>query len=112
MLVGMEMDAERMSNLIFAHLPLWAMGVSLAIHLAIGLGCGVLYFQSLWWNAQRLIGNGGLASTVAISAGRLLLMGAVLLLIVREGAPPLLATAVGIMIARPIVTRRARREAP
>ena len=99
-----------MSNLTFAHLPPWAMGLSLMLHLAIGIGGGALYFRSLWWNARRLTGNAGLVSTMLLSLGRLLLMGAALLLIVREGAPTLLATAVGIMIARPIVTRRVRGE--
>ena len=83
----------------------------LAAHLAGGTLLGLLYFRALWWNAQRLAGRGRLAGPIALAFGRFALLGGVLLLIVREGAGPLLAAALGVMIARAIVMRGVQRVA-
>lgn len=91
-----------------AGLPAWAVGISLALHLAGGIGLGTLYFRALWWNARRFAGNRGLAGPIMLAAGRFALLVGVLLLISREGAAPLLATALGVMIARAAVVRSVR----
>jgi F1F0 ATPase subunit 2 len=108
----MEMDEERMSILPFHMLPVWGMAVSLAIHLAAGIGLGIAYFSAVWWNA-RLFALGGRASTtIALTIGRLVVLGGLLALASLEGALPLLAMALGVLIARPLVMRRHMVAAP
>ena len=62
MLVGLEMDEERMSFLSFDALPVWAMLLSLPAHLAAGIVLGVLYFRGLWWSARRFTELAGAAA--------------------------------------------------
>jgi hypothetical protein len=57
MLVGLEMDAERMSFWSFETLPPWAMALSLAAHLTAGTALGAAYFYALRQNA-RLFASG------------------------------------------------------
>jgi F1F0 ATPase subunit 2 len=108
MLVGMEMDAERMISLYFNSLPTWAMATSLAAHLAAGVMLGIIYFRSLWWNARRFSAGGRVATTVAVMIGRFVLLGLLLTLASLEGALPLLLMALGILIARSLVMRKIR----
>ncbi len=90
----------------FDSLPAWAMVLSLAVHLAAGIGLGVLYFRSLWWNI-RLFTLGGRATTaIALIIGRLALLGGLLTLASLEGALPLLGMALGVLVARFAVMRR------
>ena len=58
LLVGLEMDEQRMSVPSFDGLPPWAMLLSLAAHLAVGIALGVLYFRSVWWSARRFAAGG------------------------------------------------------
>ncbi len=100
-----------MSYLSFNTLPGWAMALSLAAHLAAGIGLGTVYFNAIWWNA-RLFARGGRASTtVILTIGRLVRLGGLLTWASRDGAPPLLAMALGVLIARPLVMRRHREAA-
>lgn len=92
----------------FTHLSAAAMTFSLILHLAGGFGVGLLYFQGLWWNAQRLAAGGRLTTAIALGLGRFILLGGLLTLASLEGAPPLLAMALGMLIARPAVMRRVR----
>ncbi len=95
----------------FATLPPWAMALSLAAHLIAGIGLGILYFSAVWWNA-RLFALGGRAMTsVALIVGRLVFLGVLLALASLEGALPLLITALGVLIGRPLVIRRHREAA-
>jgi F1F0 ATPase subunit 2 len=112
MLVGMEMDGERMTSLSFNSLPSWAMWLSLIAHFVAGIILGLLYFRSLWWNAHRFTGGGPLATTIAVMIGRFVLLGGLLTLASLEGALPLLVMALGILIARSVVIRRIREIAP
>ncbi len=112
MLVGMEMDAERMTSLYFNGLPTWAMALSLAAHLAAGVVLGILYFRSLWWNARRFGTGGRLATTIAVMIGRFILLGLLLTLASLEGALPLLLTALGVLVARSFVMRKIQEIAP
>ena len=90
----------------------WGTALSLAAHLAAGIGLGVAYFSAVWWTT-RLFATGGSAWTaIALIAGRLILLGGLLTLASIEGALPLLAMALGVLIARPFVMWRHREAAP
>ena len=112
MLVGLEMDAERMTSLYFNGLPPWAMALSLAAHLAAGVILGILYFRSLWWNARRFTAGSRVAITIAVTIGRFVILGLLLTLASLEGALPLLLMTLGILIARSFVMRNIREIAP
>jgi F1F0 ATPase subunit 2 len=105
-------DEKRMSLPSFESLPAWALPLCLAAHLAAGIVLGFLYFRGLWWNVCHFIRGGRASTTVALMVGRLVLMGALALLASLEGAPPLLALALGVFIARGAVMRRIRETAP
>ena len=85
---------------------------SLAAHLVIGIGLGILYFGGLWWNTRRFAAGGSLATMAALTAGRFVLLGGLLFLASREGALPLLVMALGVLVARFLVMRRVRQAAP
>ena len=101
-----------MSHLSFAALPAWAMLLSLSAHLGAGIALGLLYFHGLWRNVTRLAGGGRTTTTIALMIGRFALLGGLLTLASLEGALPLLATALGVLLARPVVMRRVRQVAP
>ncbi len=97
----------------FDALPVWAMALSLAAHLAAGIGFGVLYFRGLWWNTRRFTQGGErVTTTIALMLGRFALLGGALTLASLEGALPLLVMALGILIARSVVIRKVREAAP
>ena len=98
MLVGVEMDEVHMST-----------ALVLAAHLAVGFGLGWLYFYGLWRNARMFARGAPISKVIALSVGRFILLGAVLVPVALEGALPLLATALGIFIARLVSVRRMRR---
>jgi F1F0 ATPase subunit 2 len=108
LLVGVEVDGERMTFLSFNSLPTWAMLLGLAAHLAAGVVLGVLYFRSLWWNARRFAAGDRAATTIAVMIGRFVLLGVLLTLASLEGALPLLVMALGVLIARSVVMRKIR----
>jgi F1F0 ATPase subunit 2 len=112
MLVGLEMDAERMTSLYFNGLPTWAMLLGLAAHFATGIMLGIVYFRSLWWNARRFSEGGRVATTIAVMIGRFVLLGLLLTLASLVGALPLLLTALGVLVARSFVMRKIREVAP
>jgi F1F0 ATPase subunit 2 len=112
MLVRLEMDEKRMSHLSFDALPAWAMLLSFPAHLAAGIALGLLYFHGLWRNACRFAGGGRWTTTIALMIGRFALLGGLLTLASLEGALPLLAMALGILIARSVVMRRVREATP
>jgi hypothetical protein len=101
-----------MTWLSFSHLSIVAAALSLILHLAAGFGLGLLYFQSLWRNAQFLAAGGGLTTVVVLGLARFILLGGLLALASLEGAPPLLAMALGTLVARRAVMRRVGEMAP
>jgi F1F0 ATPase subunit 2 len=111
-LVGMEMDSERMTSLSFNSLPSWAMWLSLVAHFVAGIMFGLFYFRTLWWNARRFTGGGRVATTIAMMIGRFVLLGGLLTLASLQGALPLLVMALGILIARSVVLRGIREITP
>jgi F1F0 ATPase subunit 2 len=80
----------------------------LALHLASGAAIGALYFGSLWWNTLLFERAGRLRTLLASMAARFALLGGVLIAVSLEGAMPLLATALGVLLARAAVLRRVR----
>jgi F1F0 ATPase subunit 2 len=69
---------------------------------------GALYFGSLWWNALMFEQAGRLRTLLATMAARFALLGGALIAVSLEGAMPLLATALGVLLARAAVLRRVR----
>ncbi|WP_131119536.1 ATP synthase subunit I [Lichenihabitans psoromatis] len=89
--------------------PSWALALCLAVHAVVGVILGGLHFGGLWWNT-RLFAIGGRAwSAIVVLLARISLLGGVLTVISFEGAAPLLATALGVVLARSLVTRRIAR---
>ena len=80
-----------------------------ALHLAGGAATGGLYFGSLWWNARMFERAGRVRMLLAGMAARFALLGGVLTAASFEGAAPLIATALGMLLARSAVLRRVRR---
>ena len=101
-----------MSGLSFDALPPWAMLLSILAHLAAGIGLGILYFRSLWWNVCRFTGGGRATTVIALTIGRFALLGSLLTLAGWEGALPLLVMALGVLIARSAVIRSIREASP
>jgi F1F0 ATPase subunit 2 len=102
------MDATLMNFPAFAGQPLWALVLSLIAYLAAGIALGMLYFRGLWWNARLFAGSRHLSAGIAFMIGRFMLLAGCLTLASLEGAPPLLAMALGILFARAGVMRRMR----
>lgn len=85
-----------------SQIPAWM----LAAYLATGLVLGAAYFTSLRWTIYRLASGRGMQATIAMIAGRFVLLGGVLTLASLQGALPLLLTALGVFIARAAILRR------
>ena len=92
-----------MNALHFDTLPQWAV---LAAHLAFGLVGGMAYFSTVQRSAEALAQGGSWHRAIAFGAGRLLVAGGVFALASQEGALPLLALALGFLLARPLVMHR------
>ena len=101
-----------MTWLSLAHLSASSMALGFALHLLSGFLLGLLYFQCVWWNARWLASGGRVSTTVILAVGRFALLGLCLAVASLEGALPLLAMALGVLIARPMVMRGVRETAP
>jgi F1F0 ATPase subunit 2 len=108
LLVRVEVDAKRMSVTAFNSLSNWAAILSLGTHFIAGIGLGIIYFRGLRWNARLFADGASPALTIGLLIGRFLLMGSLLALASLEGAMPLLIMALGVLVARPMVTYRLR----
>ena len=95
----------------FAPLSAWVEIIDLTTHLAAGIVLGVVYFRGLWWNVRRLTHGSSLLTTIALMMGRFVLLGGLMTLASLEGALPLLMLALGVLVARSVVTRRLREAA-
>lgn len=91
---------------LFGHFPLWGLGLA---HFGVGLGLGILYFRGMWWNIRLFAGERRMTIAIVLGLVRFALLAGVLTAVSREGALPLLLTALGVLIARPIVTRMVRK---
>jgi F1F0 ATPase subunit 2 len=74
--------------------------------LALGLVAGTLHFSLLRWNTIFYARPGRIGMGAALQLARLAVLAALLTMVARQGALPLLLTALGVLIARPIVVRR------
>ena len=74
--------------------------------LAAGAVAGVVYFGLLRWNTTLYLGGERVGMGVALHIVRLGALAALLVLTARCGALPLLLTALGLLIVRPLITRR------
>ncbi|MCW6511911.1 N-ATPase subunit AtpR [Lichenifustis flavocetrariae] len=86
-----------------------SVAASLAAYFAGGLALGGVHFGGLWWTARLFAGGDRLLLALGVMLGRIVLLGGLLTLVSFAGAPPLLAAAAGVLLARPVVTRRIRR---
>jgi F1F0 ATPase subunit 2 len=84
----------------------------LATYLASGLAAGIVYFRGLWWSARRFAGDGKVRTMVGLTIGRITLLCGALTLASLQGAMPLLTMALGVLIARWVVTRQVRTSPP
>lgn len=79
---------------------------ALSAHLAAGFALGLVYFLAIWRSARRF-GEGGRAiSALPLAIARIALLGSALTLASFEGAPRLLAMALGALIARAAIVRK------
>ncbi len=76
-----------------------------AIFLSLGFTAGTLFFALLRWNTSLYLRGGTLAFAVALQGVRVASLGGLLVLTALHGALPLLLTALGLLIARPVVLR-------
>ncbi|MDR3529146.1 MAG: ATP synthase subunit I [Rhodopila sp.] len=73
--------------------------------IAFGLMVGVLHFSLLRWNTTLYARPGWFGTGAALQVGRLGTLGGLLAVVALHGALPLLFTALGVLIARPVVMR-------
>jgi F1F0 ATPase subunit 2 len=78
------------------------------ISFAVGIVAGLLYFGGLWWNTRHFAEGGSTRTMILVMIGRFTLLAGLLTLASLQGAIPLLAMTLGILIARFAVTRRVR----
>ena len=86
--------------------------IGFASQFAAGGAFGILHFRSLWWNVRRFTDGGNLLTTIALIIGRFVLLAALMTLASLEGALPLLASALGVLVARFAVMRRVGEATP
>lgn len=104
----MEMDAQHMmdwvaqSGWLLPGLGVWALG---------GAGLGVVYFRFLRRSAGLMVsGEAGPGRALLLVLFRVAGLGGVLLIAAMQGALPLLAAALGVMIGRQVVMRQTEKE--
>lgn len=74
--------------------------------LLIGIVAGIAHFGSLWWNTRMFAQAGSMVAAVVVQLGRLGLLAAVFVGLSRFGALPLLAGALGLLMARQLMLKR------
>jgi hypothetical protein len=77
--------------------------------LLVGVTAGTLYFALLRWNTVLYVHAGQIWVAIAVHVLRLGALAGLLALAVLHGALPLLLTALGLLIARPVIMRWATR---
>lgn len=83
--------------------------LTLLAHLCAGLGVGLLYFRGLRHGVHLLATGSSIRNVVALTLVRFLGLGMVLFAVARwEGALPLLAASMGIVLARFVALRGER----
>jgi Cu/Ag efflux pump CusA len=100
----MEMDERAMIDL--AALPL---SLTLPICFLAGLVLGYAYFRAVRETADLIVGQGPLLLGLALTLGRLALLCAGFYLAVQAGGLALLAALAGVLCAKTVMLRQARR---
>ena len=98
-----------MTVVLYAHNPAWIVSLIFA-HLVVGVGLGVAYFRTLLWSTFILARGAPTKTVIATTFGRFAALACVLGLASVEGALPLLATTLGVLMGRLIVVNRVREE--
>jgi F1F0 ATPase subunit 2 len=86
--------------------------LGLAAWFVAGIALGVVYFVGIWWSARQFADGGRVTTTIALSLLRLAVLGGLLALASLQGAGPLLAMALGVVLGRFGVMRRLREATP
>ena len=79
--------------------------LEVAIFLALGFTAGTLFFALLRWNTSLYMQGSSVALALLLQAVRIAAVGGLLMLTALHGALPLLLTALGLVVARPVVLR-------
>ncbi|HVJ32726.1 MAG TPA: ATP synthase subunit I [Terriglobia bacterium] len=88
----------------------WPWFITVFAALIAGVALGLLHFSALWWNCRSFAeGRIGFALLVQLARFAILILAFVGL--VKLGAGPLLAAALGLLLARGAVRRRVERQA-
>jgi hypothetical protein len=103
----MAMDEPAMIEAILAS-PTMVLLLQLGFHLLLGGLVGLFYFRAVRLSADLIAHGRRVALAIALTVARLLLVGGLAVLVVREGALPLLAFALGFLLARALAMRRIR----
>jgi hypothetical protein len=101
------MDEQAMIPDVFAS-PTVALAIHVGFHLVLGSLVGLAYFRAVRLSADLFAHQRRVALAIALTVGRLLVVGGLLVLIAREGATALLAFALGFLVARALAMRRVR----
>ncbi|MDP4034365.1 MAG: ATP synthase subunit I [Pseudorhodobacter sp.] len=88
------------------HSDAWPMFVTLPVSFAGGIILGFLYFQAVRATADLIVNGGPPALSIALTLGRLCLLGVGFTLALQAGALALLATLAGVLAGRGLTTRR------
>jgi hypothetical protein len=101
------MDEFEMSDLTAMPLP-----IMLTLSFLGGLGLGYVYFRAMRATADMIVRGGSPLLALALTLGRLALLGAGFYLAVLLGGLALLAALAGVLVAKSLMVRQARRATP
>ena len=76
-----------------------------AFWLAAGIAGGSVHFALLRWNTRLYLAGANVARALGVQAARLAAVAALLVVAALHGAMPLLAAAIGVVLARLLVLR-------
>jgi ATP synthase protein I len=99
----LEMDERAMIDLAALPLP-----VTLTLCFSGGLLLGFAYFRAMRITADLIVGGGSALLGLALTVGRLFVLGAGFYLAVLAGGPALLAALAGFLCAKALMLRRTR----
>ncbi|HQT75744.1 MAG TPA: ATP synthase subunit I [Rhodopila sp.] len=72
---------------------------------AVGVVAGAIYFALLRWNTTLYARGNRISLAAGLQMARLALLACALAVIAERGAEPLLVSALGVLVARPLVMR-------
>jgi len=81
------------------------LGLILLLGFAVGAGVGLAYFRALRLTTDMIVGGGSALLVLALTLGRLALLGAIFFVMALAGGPALLAALAGILVAKALMLR-------